>query len=55
MKNKKGIPSLRGLGINGQSYLQQTFCAYRDRQEARYQKAFFNRKVREEAAKIAKG
>jgi len=26
MKNKKDISSLKGLRINGQSYLLQTFC-----------------------------
>jgi len=41
MKNKKDISSLKGLRINSYSYLLQTFCPYRDRQEGVYQKAFF--------------
>ncbi|RKY85116.1 hypothetical protein DRP98_03570 [candidate division KSB1 bacterium] len=44
MKNKKEILSLKGLRINGQSYLLQTFCPYRDRQERVYQKAFLTAK-----------
>jgi len=44
MKNKKDISSLKGLRINGQSYLLQTFCSYRDRQEGVYQKAFLTAK-----------
>ncbi|RKY84384.1 hypothetical protein DRQ11_11630, partial [candidate division KSB1 bacterium] len=55
IKNKKEISSLKGLRINGQSYLLQTFCPYRDRQGGGVSKGIFNRKVRQEVAKIAKG
>ena len=44
MKNKKDTSSLKGLRINGQSYLLQTFCPYRDRQEGLYQMAFLTAK-----------
>jgi len=44
MKNRKDISSLKGLRINGWSYLLQTFCPYRDRQEELYQKAFLTAK-----------
>jgi len=40
MKNKKDVSSLKGLRIDGQSYLLQTFCPSGDRREGVYQKAF---------------
>jgi len=40
MKNKKDISSLNRFPIDGQFYLLQTFCPYRDREEGVYQKAF---------------
>ena len=44
MKNKKEISSSNGFQANGQSYLIQAFCPYRDRQQGLYQKAFLTAK-----------
>ncbi|RKY75952.1 hypothetical protein DRQ12_10960, partial [candidate division KSB1 bacterium] len=49
MKDKKEISSLKGLRINGWSYLLQTFCPYQDRQEEVYQKAFLTAKFTKES------
>jgi len=55
MKNNKEISSLKGLRINGQSYLLQTSCPYRDGQESTYQKAFLTAKSARKSQRSQRG
>jgi len=55
MKNKKEISSSRGFQANGQSYLIQTFCPYRDRQQGVYQKAFLTAKFAKKSQRPQRG
>ncbi|OPX32947.1 MAG: hypothetical protein B1H40_01230 [Candidatus Latescibacteria bacterium 4484_181] len=55
MKNRREISSQKELRIDGQSYLIQTFCPYRDRQEGMYQKTFLNAKFGKKPQRSQRG
>jgi len=55
MKNKKEISSPKGLRANGQSYLIQTFCPYRDRKEGMYQKTSLTAKFAKKSQRPQRG
>ncbi|RKY71895.1 MAG: hypothetical protein DRQ24_06300 [Candidatus Latescibacterota bacterium] len=55
MKKQERTIALKGLRINRQSCLLQTFCHYADRQEGVYRKAFLTAKFAKKSQRSQRG